>query len=228
MIAIQGPRALELLDRLSEPSFPAPSSVQRATMAALRLDGLDVIAGRTGYTGEDGMELYFPASSAEALWTKLLEEATAAGIEAGPIGLAARDSLRFEAGMPLHGHEITAEIRPQEALLNWACDFDKEFVGKAALLKLKADGLKRKLVTLTVTGGVPREGYAVRNSSGEEIGACVCGMFCPTVEVYAANAFVPPEYAKAGTPLKVLIRNSEKEAIAVKRPIYVPVYRRSV
>jgi glycine cleavage system aminomethyltransferase T len=128
--------------------------------------------------------------------------------------------------MPLHGHEITASINPIEALLSWACDFDKEFIGKAALLKIKAAGPARKLVTLSVTGGVPREGYPVQDEKGRDLGACVAGMFCPTAGSYAANTFVPPDLAKTGTMLKVIIRGAPKDAVVVKRPLYIPAYRR--
>jgi glycine cleavage system T protein len=235
MIAVQGPRAVELLDQACDGTFERStfvSLVPRAHMGGCTINGVNCMVGRTGYTGEDGVELYCKSTEAEKLWNSILEKAQAEGIEAGPVGLAARDSLRFEAGMPLHGHEISPEIRPQEALLNWACDFEKDFIGKEALLKLKAEGLKRKLVTINVTGGVPREGCALLDKDGKEIGdghfngVCVAGMFCPTTGTYSANAFVPPEYAKTGTPLKVLIRGNAKDAVVVKRPLYVPVYRR--
>jgi glycine cleavage system T protein len=224
MIACQGPRAVELLDQLSG---GAVSPIPRSRMAAGILAGIAVRIGRTGYTGEDGAEIYYDAAQAEALWTRILEEAGAAGIEAGPVGLAARDSLRFEAGMPLHGHEISPSITPLEALLSWACDFSKDFVGRAALLAQRAAGPSRKLVTLNVSGGVPREGYPVQYcEGGAEIGRCVAGMFCPTVGTYSANALVPPEYAAPGTVLQVLIRDRAKEAVVVKRPLYTPVYRK--
>jgi glycine cleavage system aminomethyltransferase T len=223
MIAVQGPRAVELLDRLSG---GAVSPIPRSYMAAIRIAGVEVKAGRTGYTGEDGAELYYDAERAAELWELILSEAKAAGIEAGPVGLAARDSLRFEAGMPLHGHEISPEINPLEALLSWACDFDKDFIGKEALLAQKTAGLKRKLVTINVTGGVPREGYAVLNNGGEEIGRVAAGMFCPSTGTYSANAFVPPEYTAPGTVLGVSIRGNPKEAVVIKRPLYTPVYRR--
>jgi glycine cleavage system T protein len=223
MIAVQGPRAVELLDHLCG---GAVSAIPRWTMAECVLEDIPVRVGRTGYTGEDGAELYYDAARALDLWERLLSRAAEAGIEAGPVGLAARDSLRFEAGMPLHGHEISPAISPLEALLSWACDFEKEFTGKAALLAQKEAGLTRKLVTLNVTGGVPREGYPVLNPQGSEIGRCVAGMFCPSAGTYSANAFVPPEYAKIHTKLPVLIRGNPKEAVVVKRPLYVPVYRR--
>ncbi|GHV85980.1 aminomethyltransferase [Spirochaetia bacterium] len=251
MIAVQGPRAVELLDYLAAqkpadvPALPAASdpaicssynlavpkaasvsAIKRAHIAELSLAGIPVLAGRTGYTGEDGAELYCKTKAALPLWEALLSGAAAANIEAGPVGLAARDSLRFEAGMPLHGHEISPTITPLEALLSWACDFTKDFTGKEALLAQKAAGLKRKLVTVTVSGGVPREGYRVLNSAGLEIGTAAAGLFCPTTGTYSANAFVPPEYAAVGTKLAVEIRGSAKEAEVIKRPLYVPVYRR--
>jgi glycine cleavage system T protein len=229
MISLQGPRAAELLDRLGERGkgeSGAFSAIPRSTMKKITLAGIPVRAGRTGYTGEDGAELYYAAEKAPDLWDAVLAEANALGIEIGPIGLAARDSLRFEAGMPLHGHEISPDISPLEALLSWACDFSKDFTGKDALLRQKAGGLKRKLATVNVTGGVPREGYRVLNAEGEEIGAAASGMFCPTTGTYSANVFIPPQYAAVGTKLAVEIRGNAKEAEVVKRPLYVPVYRR--
>jgi glycine cleavage system T protein len=224
MIAVQGPRAVSLIDALSGGAL---SATERFTLTETAVAGVSSRVGRTGYTGEDGAELFYPAEKAASLWDALLDGAAACGIEAGPVGLAARDSLRFEAGMPLHGHEISPTILPTEALLSWACDFDKDFIGKTALLEAKAAGLKRKLVTLTVTGGVPREGYPVADAAGNQVGSCVAGMYCPTVEAYAANAFVPPELAKTGTELFVLIRGAPKPAIVAKRPLYLPTYRRS-
>jgi glycine cleavage system T protein len=226
MIAVQGPRAVELLDRLAGTGPGAVSSIPRAAMKTVNLAGIPVRAGRTGYTGEDGAELYYGADKALVLWEALFAEAAAAGIEAGPVGLAARDSLRFEAGMPLHGHEIGPGITPLEALLSWACDFTKDFTGKKALAAQKAAGLTKKLATVNVSGGVPREGYPVLNTASEQIGTVAAGMFCPTTGTYSANVFVPPEYAHAGTKLAVEIRGAAKPAEVVKRPLYTPVYRR--
>ncbi|MDR2370614.1 MAG: glycine cleavage system aminomethyltransferase GcvT [Treponema sp.] len=231
MISLQGPRAVEVLDRLggSKETGNGPvSAIPRSAMKKINLAGIPLWAGRTGYTGEDGAELYYDAKEALALWEAIFVEAKTVGIEIGPIGLAARDSLRFEAGMPLHGHEISQSISPLEALLSWACDFNKDFTGKAALLEQKARGLSRRLATVNVSGGVPREGYRVLNGEGEAIGAVASGMFCPTTGTYSANVFVPPRYAAAGTKLAVEIRGNAKQAEVVKRPLYVPVYRRSV
>ena len=223
MIAIQGPKAIELLDAVAS---PAVSALERFTWGRIDIQGVPVLFGRTGYTGEDGGELFFPASKAEFVWNLLLEKGAALGIETMPIGLAARDSLRFEAGMPLHGHEISPAINPLEAGFKWACDFSKEFVGKAALDEITAHGLSRKLVGIEVTGGVPREGYDVADETGKVVGVCVAGMFCPTVKKYAANAFVESAFAKVGTHLAVIIRGQAREAIVVKRPLYIPAYRR--
>jgi glycine cleavage system T protein len=223
MIAVQGPRAIELLDAVSG---GAVSALRRFTAGEIVVGGTKVLFGRTGYTGEDGGELFFPAVAALELWELLLAEGEAGGIETAPIGLAARDSLRFEAGMPLHGHEISPSINPIEAGFKWACDFAKDFVGRKALEDVVAAGPSRRLVGLDVTGGVPREGFEVLSPAGEAIGACVAGMYCPTVKKYAANAFVLPELAKPGTALAVSIRGKPRDAVVVKRPLYLPSYRR--
>lgn len=225
MIAVQGPRAIELMDLVSG---KAVSVLPRFTSGELKIGGIPVLFGRTGYTGEDGGELFFPAERAVELWELLLATGAKHGIETKAIGLAARDSLRFEAGMPLHGHEISPSINPLEAGFKWACDFEKDFVGKAALERIQAEGLKRKLAGIEVSGGVPREGYEVVAADGslKLIGSCVAGMFCPTAKKYAANVFVPPEFAKVGTKVQVLIHGKPKDAVVIKRPLYIPAYRR--
>jgi glycine cleavage system T protein len=246
MIAVQGPRALDLLDAVARPGTNsvingainlstkivpvgtgAVSSIERFWWGNIDIDGVPVLFGRTGYTGEDGGELFFPATHAMHIWEYLISAGTELGIETEAIGLGARDSLRFEAGMPLHGHEISPTINPIEAGFKWACDFTKDFVGRSALEAIIASGPSRKLVGLEVTGGVPREGYEVANAVGEKCGIVVAGMFCPTVKKYAANAYVSPEFAKAGTELAVIIRGQPKKALVVKRPLYLPAYRRT-
>jgi aminomethyltransferase len=228
MIAVQGPRAIELIDAVArrEGSQKTASSLPRFTAAELTIGGTRVLFGRTGYTGEDGGELFFSQDRALELWSCLLEQGARLGIETAPIGLAARDSLRFEAGMPLHGHEISPSINPIEAGFKWACDFEKDFVGKRAVEAVVASGPPRRLVALEVLGGVPREGCEVLTPAGSPAGACVAGMFCPTVKKYAANAFVLPELAKLGTALAVSIRDRPREAQVAKRPLYLPAYRR--
>lgn len=223
MIAVQGPRAIELLDLVTDAKV---SAYPRFTSGRANVLGIPCLIGRTGYTGEDGVELFFPADKAEAMWTGLISAGEKHGIETRAIGLGARDSLRFEAGMPLHGHEISQDISPLEAGFKWACDMDKEFVGKSAMLKLAEAGVPRKLVGLDVQGGVPREGYDVLDASGNVVGKVVAGMFCPTVKKYAANALIRPDAGKVGTVLAVSIRGKAAPATIVKRPLYVPAYRR--
>jgi len=224
MLAVQGPRAMELLQSLSMEDLGA---VDRFHWARIHIEGVPVLFGRTGYTGEDGGELFFPADSALFIWERLLDQGKKLDIETRPIGLAARDSLRFEAGMPLHGHEISPRINALEAGFRWACDSERGFIGSQALKDIDAAGLKRRLVGLDVEGGVPREGYEVADaSSGRIVGTCVAGMFCPTVRKYAANAFVETAYAKPGTELVVIIRGQAKPARVVRRPLYLPAYRR--
>jgi glycine cleavage system T protein len=191
------------------------------------LAGVPALIGRTGYTGEDGVELFFPAQHAQPVWKRILETGPQVGLEVGPIGLAARDSLRFEPAFPLYGHEISAEITPLEANLGWACRFETDFVGKEALLKQKEEGLSKKLIGFEMTEkAVPRQGYPVANSEGEIIGTVVTGLYAPTVGKYCGHAFVPPEYAKVGTPLQIFVRDKAKAASVAKRPFYTPAYRK--
>jgi len=224
MIAIQGPKAIELLDLMADRKV---SAFPRFTSDEIVIEGTKILFGRTGYTGEDGGELFFPAEKAMALWEAFIRAGEKHGIETKAIGLAARDSLRFEAGMPLHGHEISPTINALEAGFKWACDFTKpDFVGKKALEAIAAAGLPRKLVGLEMSGGVPREGYEVQSPDGRKIGVCVAGMFCPTTKKYAANAFVSPEFSKVGTELAIVAHGKPKSAVVVKRPLYLPAYRR--
>ncbi|RME72221.1 MAG: glycine cleavage system aminomethyltransferase GcvT [Chloroflexi bacterium] len=224
MLALQGPRAIELLQKLTPTNL---DNVPRFTAFEGEVAGIPTVVGRTGYTGEDGVELFFPADQALKMWETILQTGEEAGIEVKPIGLAARDSLRFEPSFPLYGHEINEETTPLEAGLGWACKFEADFIGREALLKQKVEGLRKKLVGFElVDKGVPREGYPVANDAGEEIGKVVTGMYAPTVDKYCGHAYVPPEYAQVGTSIKILIRSKPKAAVVVKRPFYTPAYNR--
>jgi glycine cleavage system T protein len=224
MIALQGPKAIELLQTLTPTDL---TGVPRFTAFEDEVAGIPAIVGRTGYTGEDGVEIFFSADQALEMWETILSSGHASGIEIKPIGLAARDSLRFEPAFPLYGHEISADITPLEANLGWACKFDTEFIGREALLKQKEEGLTKKLVGFELTAkGMPREGYPVTAATGEEIGVVVTGLYAPTVEKYCGHAFVSPEYATPGTDIQIVIRNKPKAAVVVKRPFYPPAYRK--
>jgi aminomethyltransferase len=221
MLAFQGPKAPEILSRLTQADLAA---VPRFTALHDTILGVPVLLGRTGYTGEDGFEIYFPADQAVALWEGILE----AGQEDGvlPVGLAARDSLRFEPCMPLYGHELSPSITPVEARLMFAVDLEKPFLGRDALLKQKLEKPARVLVGLELQDrGVIREGYPVVHES-REVGHVSSGMYSPTTARYLAMAFVNADVAATGTELDVIIRNQPKKVKVVKRPFYTPAYRR--
>lgn len=223
MIALQGPKAIELLQHLTPTDL---SQVARFRAFEDQVAGIAALVGRTGYTGEDGVEIFFPAEQAVAMWTGMLKKGQEVGIEVKPIGLAARDSLRFEPSFPLYGHEIGPEITPLEANLGWVCKFEVDFVGREALLKQKAAGVGKKLIGFELTDkGVPREGYPVADETGTEIGQVVTGLYAPTVDKYCGHAFVKPEFTQPGTRLQIIIRDKPKAAVVVKRPFYVPAYR---
>lgn len=223
MLALQGPHAIALLQHLTSARV---ADMPRFSALQTDLAGVAALIGRTGYTGEDGVELFFPADQAEHVWTALLDTGPGLGLEIGPIGLAARDSLRFEPAFPLYGHEIDDQTTPLEANLGWACRFDSDFIGQEALLQQKAAGLSKKLIGFElIEKGVPRQGYTVANLDGQEIGRVVTGLYAPTVEKYCGHAFVPPNYAKPGTPLQIIIRDKPKAAVVIRRPFYKPAYR---
>lgn len=224
MLALQGPKAIELLTPLVSASLP---NLPRFTAVETKIDGVGVIIGRTGYTGEDGVELFFAAEKALHIWELILNAGRQNGIEVKPVGLAARDSLRFEPSFPLYGHEIDANTTPLEANLGWACKLETDFIGKEALLKQKRDGLGKKLIGFEMTEkAVPRQGYPVANAGGQTIGAVVTGLYAPTVNKYCGHAFVPPQHASAGTEIQIIIRDKPKAAVIVKRPFYTPAYRK--
>lgn len=222
MLAFQGPKAPKILDRLTQVNL---SDVPRFTAVSDTIfDDVQVLFGRTGYTGEDGFELYFPAEHALKVWEGILAEGETDGVAA--IGLAARDSLRFEPCMPLYGHEISADISPIEARLSFAVGFGKKFVGRDALLKIKLERPSRVLVGFEmIDRGVPRHGYPIAQK-GEEVGFVTTGMFAPTSKRYLGMAYLPRTLAKIGTEIDIIVRGKARKAVVVKRPFYIPAYRR--
>lgn len=221
MLAFQGPKAPEILNRLTEADL---DKVSRFTAVQDTVAGVPALLGRTGYTGEDGFELFFPAQDALKVWEAILETGEPEGVM--PVGLAARDSLRFEACMPLYGHELAPEIGPVQARLTFALSLDKDFIGRDSLLKQKLEMSTPIQVGFELVGrGVAREGYPVVYE-GQEVGHVTSGMFSPTTERYVGMAYVPREISKAGTEIGINIRGKCVEARIVKRPFYVPAYRR--
>jgi aminomethyltransferase len=223
LIAVQGPRALELLGALGcELSLPAelPPFAVRET----RVMGLYVTLARTGYTGEDGVEIVVPSSDAAALWRALLSEGQPFGVE--PVGLAARDTLRLEARLSLYGNELDETTNPFEAGLGWSVKLSAgDFIGKAALERIKAEPLSRQLVGFEMVGrGIARHGYPILDPGGSSIGTCTSGAPSPTLGKNIGLGYVPPSHSAIGTLLSIDCRGRRIEARVVKTPFY----RRSV
>jgi aminomethyltransferase len=216
MIAVQGPKALQISQQVVNGNLAA---LDYYTGIVARIGNTEGIASRTGYTGEDGCELIVPADAAHAVWTKLFSLGQAAGITAA--GLGARDTLRLEAAMPLYGHELSEEINPLDAGLDFAVNLkDREFIGKSALAKFKNGPPRRKRVGLEPTGKrVPREHYPVLSGT-EQVGEVTSGTFSPTLQRPIAMAYVRPEFAVVGSELSVDIRGTAMPARVVKLPFY--------
>ena len=224
MLALQGPRAEAILGRVAGVAVAAIPF--HGVTGGTLFDAVPAIIARTGYTGEDGFELFFANEHAVAVWDGLL----AAGHDDGlkPVGLGARDSLRFEARLALYGHEIAETINPYEAGLGWVVKLDKgDFIGRAALERIKAEGPQRRLVGLEMIGrGIARGGYQVATTDGEVVGEVTTGMPSPTLGKNLALALVRRESAKVGGELDVLVRGKPIRARIVKTPFYQTRYKK--
>lgn len=221
MLAFQGPLAEEVLQKL-EPfdlsSLKDLSELKYRAAREFQINGERGILARTGYTGEDGFELFVPTSQGKHVWDAILEAGKDKGVL--PIGLGARDSLRFEAKFALYGHEIDAHTTPIEAALGWACDLNKAFIGRDILLKQKLEGVTKKLVGFEMLDrGIARGGYEI-SSGGKVVGIVTSGMPAPTLEKNIGLGYVPPELAKIGTEFDVIIRGKPVPARVVKTPFY--------
>jgi aminomethyltransferase len=219
-LAIQGPRAQELLLKLTDANLSTIKNYwfTHGTVCGLRR----TLIARTGYTGEDGFEIYVPsdAQTSEMVWNKVLEAGREFGIL--PCGLGARNTLRLEAKMALYGHEISDKINVWEAGLDRYCKMEKgDFIGRAALERLKTAGLGRTLVGLEmVDRGIARDEYCCCNESGEVIGVVTSGSPSPTLSKNIALAYVPPAMSALGTPVYVEIRAQKCKAQVVRTPFY--------
>ncbi len=221
-IAIQGPRAAEILQRLTETPL---SEIKTYRFAEGKVLGLPAIIARTGYTGEDGFEVYLGWDEAPKLWKALIEKGAPLGLK--PCGLGARDTLRLEVKYPLYGQELTAETNPLEAGLGWVVKLDKpDFVGKAAILAAKNAGLSRKLVGIELRGaGIPRQGYRLLDpSTGDAVGFVTSGTQSPSLKKAVGIAYVKNAFAATGTPLTIEIRANKIPAEVVATPFYKRPY----
>ncbi len=223
MLALQGPVADLILDRVVD--IDALTLPFHGVVEGIVLGHVPATIARTGYTGEDGFELFFANEYAEEVWDALLETGAPDGLK--PIGLGARDSLRFEPKLALYGHEIDATINPYEAGLGWVVKLEKgPFVGRDALQQIKTDGPRRRLVGLEMVGrGIARGGYPVANLDGTVIGEVTTGMPAPTIGKNLALALVQTGNTKVGTELDVIIRGKPVRAQVVKTPFYQSRYK---
>ena len=215
-IAVQGPKGLATLQKLTKTNL---SEIKYYWFADGAVSNTPARIARTGYTGEDGFEIYIEPAEATRLWKELLSAGEEFGIK--PCGLGARNTLRLEAAMALFGHELTASINPLEANLGWIVKMDKgDFVGRAALEKLQAAGLTRTLVGFEMKErGIGRDGYEVW-VDGKTAGWVTSGGPSPTLNKNIGLCYLPTAKAHAGVPIQVIIRNSPVEAVTVTTPFY--------
>jgi aminomethyltransferase len=222
LIAIQGPEAAEVMAKHE----PVLAEFGFMDCARLVLFGVDCFVSRSGYTGGDGYEISVPAADAERIWNEILKDA-----RVKPIGLGARDSLRLEAGLPLHGHDIDATTSPVEGALTFALSKSRkeraDFNGADRILKELADGPSRVRVGLSVKEGAPaREGAEIADLDGAVIGTVTSGGPSPTLGRNIAMGYVPPKFSELGTELKVLVRGKPAAAEVVATPFVAQRYYR--
>ncbi|MFA6991972.1 MAG: glycine cleavage system aminomethyltransferase GcvT [Candidatus Gracilibacteria bacterium] len=212
---LQGPKAEQILQRISDTDL---SSIKRYWFKVIKIDGVEMVVSRSGYTGEDGFELYFANSEAEHIWNKILEVGKPDGLL--PCGLGSRDTLRTECGMMLYGHDIDREHTPLEAVYGWVVSFEKDFVGKAALQKQQEEGLKRKLAGFEMTGrGIARNPYPIYYN-GEEVGVVTSGTPSPTTGKNIGMGYIRYDLRKPDTEIDIKIRDNFVKAKIVKLPFY--------
>ena len=219
LLALQGPRAEEILRQITDAEL---TELKYYRFAHAELEGRRAIVSRTGYTGEDGFELYTAPADAADLWRLLLEVGGPLGLV--PAGLGARDTLRLEAAMALYGHELDESTTPLEASLEWTVKWKKgDFVGRDALLEQRTAGPARRLAGFEVSGrGIARQGSTVL-VDGEAVGAVTSGTWSPTFEKAIGMAFVEAEHAAPGSEIALEVRGRELAG----RTVELPFYRRS-
>jgi aminomethyltransferase len=215
LLAIQGPNAAKLMAELTPHKL---DEMGYYTCATAKVAGEELLFSRTGYTGEDGFEIYIPIAKCEKLWHAIMDAGKKYGIEL--IGLGARDTLRLEMKMALYGNDIDQTTNPVEAGLSWIVCFDKEFIGKPALVKQRDEKPRRRLVCLEMEGKiVPRHGYDIVGG-GKKIGVVTSGTFSPSLQKPIAMGYVPLDLSKVGSVVQVAIRDKEYPATVVKPPFY--------
>jgi aminomethyltransferase len=215
-LALQGPKTEDVLKSVGLSNL---LSFERNRHTNVTLQGMEVLASRTGYTGEDGFEFYYKKNGSDKIWNALFDAGRSFGIK--PIGLGARDTLRFEMGYCLYGNDIDDDTTPLEAGLGWTVKLDKgDFIGREPLLEQKAGGLKKKLVGMEILeNAIPRKGCPV-TLEGKEIGVVTSGTFSPSLHKGLAMGYVPPESSVPGTELSIIVREKNFRARVTKLPFY--------
>jgi aminomethyltransferase len=219
LFALQGPKALAVAAKAGGDG-PALAEMKSFSVRGAMLSGVKTLVARTGYTGEDGLEIFCAASDAPAVWRALLNAGKDLGI--APVGLAARDTLRLEARLSLYGNDIDETTNPIEAGLAWTVKLDKPaFVGKEALAAIKAAGVKRKMVGFEMMGrGIARHGYALLDMAGANIGVCTSGSPAPTLDKNIGMGYVAVGHDAVGSKIQVDCRGKAIEAVVVATPFY--------
>lgn len=218
-VALQGPKAQEILQKLTDTNLEEIKFFY--CKRDVIIDGVNCLISRTGYTGEDGFEIYTNNNDIEKLWHTIIKEG------AKPIGLGARDTLRFEVNLPLYGNEISQDINPLEAGLGFFIKLGKDkFIGKDALVRYKESGLKRKLVGFElIDKGIPRHGYDVQ-VNGEKVGFVTTGYFAPSLKKNVGHALVDAKYSELGTEIEIVIRNKTARAVVIDKKLYKKNYKK--
>ena len=218
-LALQGPDAVQILQNLTD--LPL-DEIKYYHFRQGQVDALPAIVSRTGYTGEDGFEVYAEATKAEQLWQKILDAGNFGAPEGVlPCGLAARNTLRLEAAMALYGHELDETTTLLEANLGWICKLDKgDFIGREALAKQKEEGIKRRLIGFEITErGIARDGQEVI-IDGQTVGKITSGSPAPFLKKNIGMAYLPTEFAHEGQKIQIDVRGRLVEAQVVKTPFY--------
>lgn len=218
LLALQGPLAESVLQRLTDDKLDEIKFFRFKDH--VQVGGEDVLVSRTGYTGENGFEIYGTPEAMKNLWTKILQEGKEDGVV--PAGLGSRDTLRFEAGLPLYGQELREDVSPLEAGLGFVVKVNKEenFIGKDVLVKQKEQGVERKLVGLEmIDKGIPRTGYKVYDGD-QEVGEVTTGTQSPTLNKNIGFALLSTNYTELGTEVEVEVRTRRLKAKVVATPFY--------
>ena len=217
MLAIQGPATMELFAQ----HMPIKvGEVARYGFVTGSYLGQKYSIFRSGYTGEDGLEVVLSAATGVLVWDFLTQDGSGDRVTIRPAGLGARDTLRLEAGMPLYGHELTEEVDPLSAGCGWCVDLEKEFVGASALRQIAAEGPRRKLIGLILEGRrIARQGARVL-ADGAEVGVVTSGTLSPTLEKSIAMAYLDASYCEAGRSITVEVRDQQIPAVVTALPFY--------